>query len=296
MIKRLGILLITMMLAGCAGAPPTPNPDGPVLTGFDSLPKSLATVFLSPTPDAPQAKATVDSRRPTDTPAPPTYTPSPIPYVGIFMGAPTYSAGGIIPTGTRGVIVMTLPPQPGTKVAGNTGGSNPPSARNCSVPPAPQFANAARNSAVQQKVGCPTAASYTVKLVAQPFETGFMFWRETREIYILSTAAIQKGAATDTFWRLPDNWNESMPASDPAQVPPAGRLQPVRGFGYVWRSNATVRNSLGWALSGEQPYDSTWQDFEHGWMMTGNTGTVFALAPLDGPPVTTGIHFGLLPQ
>src|SRR5439155_19545759 len=103
MIKRLGIAMIAFILAGCAGATPTPDPDGPILTGFDPLPKSLATVFLSPTPDAPQAQATVDSRRPTDTPMPPTFTPTPTPYVGIFMGEPTFSAGGIIPTsvGTR---------------------------------------------------------------------------------------------------------------------------------------------------------------------------------------------------
>jgi hypothetical protein len=164
------------------------------------------------------------------------------------------------------------------------------------VQPAPPFANAAKNPAVQQRLGCATGAPYTVKLVAQPFQTGFMFWRETREIYIVSTAGLQKGAPTDSFWRVSDNWNESIPASDPALVAPAGLFQPVRGFGYVWRSNAAIRNSLGWALAGEQPYDSTWQNFERGWMMTTNNGGVLALAPLDGPPVTTGVHFGLLPQ
>ena len=133
-------------------------------------------------------------------------------------------------------------------------------------------------------------------MVAQPFQTGFMFWRDTHEIYVVSTAGIQKGAQTDTFWRVPDNWNESLPANDPALAAPAGLLQPVRGFGYVWRGNPAFRNSLGWALAAEQPYDSTWQDFEHGWMMTTNSGTVLAMIPLDGPPATTGIHFGALPQ
>jgi hypothetical protein len=295
MIKWLGILLVMAVLAGCAGPTPTPDPDGPILTGFDALPKSLATVFLSPTPNAPQAQATVDSRRPTDTPVPPTFTATPTPYVGIFMGAPTFSAGGIIPTGIRGVVRVTLAPLPGTKAPPNSSAGNQ-SPRSCAVQAAAQFANAAKNPAVQQKLGCPRGAPFNVKLVAEPFQTGFMFWRETREIYVLSTANILKGAATDTFWRVPDNWNESIPASDPSQVAPAGLLQPVRGFGYVWRSNTTMRNSLGWAIAGEQPYDSTWQDFEHGWMMTGNNGGVFALAPLDGPPATTGIHFGVLPQ
>jgi hypothetical protein len=122
-----------------------------------------------------------------------------------------------------------------------------------------------------------------------------MFWRSTKEIYVLSTAGLHNGATTDTFWRVVDSWTEALPASDPAQVPPAGLLQPVRGFGYVWRNNPTMHNTLGWALATEQPYDAVWQDFEHGWMMTNNNGTVFALAPLDGPPPTTGIHFGPMP-
>ena len=284
------------MLVGCGGAAPTADPDGPILTGFDALPKSLATLVLSPTPNAPQAQATLDSRRPTDTPPPPTYTPTVTPYVGIFMGQPTFSAAGIIPTGTRSVIVVTTAPLPGTKVAANPGATPVSASRNCGVQPGAQFANASKNPAVQQRIGCPTGAPYTVKLVVQTFQTGLMFWRETKEIYVVSTAGIQKGGSTDTFWRVPDNWNESIPANDPALVAPAGMLQPIRGFGYVWRSNANVRNSLGWALSGEQPFDSTWQDFEHGWLMTNNNGAVIALAPLDGPPVTTGIHFGLLPQ
>jgi len=298
MIKRPGLFplvaVAVFVLAGCAGAAPTPDPDGPILTGFDALPKSLATVFLSPTPNAPQAQATLNSRRPTDTLPPPTYTPSPTPFVGIFMGLPTISVGGIVPTGMYRAVIITMTPQPGAKATANAGGSAP--LTSCPVQPASPFVNAAKNPAVQQRLGCTTGAAYTVKLVAQPFQTGFMFWRETKEIYVVSTAGLQKGAPTDSFWRVSDNWNESMPASDPALVAPAGLLQPVRGFGYVWRSNAAFRNSLGWALAGEQPFDSTWQSFERGWMMTTNTGNVLALAPLDGPPVTTGVHFGLLPQ
>jgi hypothetical protein len=57
-----------------------------------------------------------------------------------------------------------------------------------------------------------------------------------------------------------------------------------------------MKTALGWALSTEQPYPATWQDFDHGWMMTGTGSTVFVLVPSDGPPPTTGIHFGPLPQ
>jgi hypothetical protein len=197
--------------------------------------------------------------------------------------------------------VVTVLPQTATRGAPAQGG-NPTAvagggpARNCPIQPAQQFVKTSSNAAVAQRLGCPRAAPYTVNLVVQPFQTGYMFWRDTKEIYVVSTAGIQKGGSTDTFWRFPDNWNESLPASDPSQVAPAGLLQPIRGFGYIWRSNATVKNSVGWALAPEQPFTSMWQDFERGWIMTTHDGSAIALAPLDGPPVTTGQHFGAMPQ
>jgi hypothetical protein len=301
--KPFSLVIMLWLIVGCTNAAPTPDADAAILTGFDTLPKALATIALSPTPDAPQVRATIDSRRPTETLPPPTFTATPTPYVGIFMGDSTFSAGSILPTGTRGPRVVTVAPQTPTRGAPAQGG-NPTAvavagggtARNCPVQAAQQFVKASGNAAVAQRLGCPRAAPYTVNLVAQPFQTGYMFWRDTKEIYVLSTGGIQKGASTDTFWRFPDNWDESLPASDPSQVAPAGLIQPIRGFGYVWRSNATVKNSVGWALAPEQPFTSMWQDFERGWLMTTNDGAVIAFAPLDGPPVTTGQHFGTMPQ
>src|SRR5512134_3955329 len=92
--KRLCVLLSILILAGCS-APPAPNPDGPVLLGFDSMPKALATIALSPTPDAPQALATYNSLYPTNTAAPATRTPTATPFVGIFMGDRTALPGTI---------------------------------------------------------------------------------------------------------------------------------------------------------------------------------------------------------
>ena len=306
MIKRLAFFLSLIFLAACSSPPPTQDPNGPILGGIDNLPKDLATVYLSPTPNIAEIQATQASQVTALPIAPPTNTATPTPYLGLFIGA----TGSPIPdtglrTATRGPLVVTLTLGPGTKaavfvppVSGNPGNPPPVSGggtSNCAVQPAPEFANASKNAAVQARLGCPTAAPFSTSLVIESFQTGFMIWRDTKEIYVISTAALQKGAATDTFWRFPDNWNDSIPPSDPNLVPPTGLIQPIRGFGYVWRSNANVRNGLGWATANEQPYQATWQVFEHGWMMTG-TGVVFALVPIDGPPPTTGIHFGPLAQ
>ncbi len=311
-LRYLPLILLLVLLSACATAAPTPNPDGPILTGFDSLPKALATVPLSPTIDVLQATPTLDSHQPTATLAPATFTPTPTPYVGNFLGKQTYPAveGTFqwIPTHSARVVILTAAPvKPGSRpspapVAVNVPGTSAPSsvqptlsgvgsdspiARNCNVQPAAQFAKAyAQNAAVAARLGCPLTGGYALKLVTEPFQSGVMFWRETKEIYALSNA--------NTFWRVPDAWNDTIPASDPALTPPSGTQQPIRGFGYAWRSNPAIRSGLGWALGGEQLYDGFWQDFEHGSMLTGMNNVVFALTPSDGPPVTTGQHFGAL--
>jgi hypothetical protein len=297
--KRVFIILIILcgiILTGCTSATPTPDPDGPILVGFDALPKALATIVLSPTPNAPQAQATFDSLRPTMTVAPATYTPTPTVYAGIFMGESTFTANSLLPAGTRPVALVTVPST--QKNQGGAGGSvpvagNAPSApTNCGIPVAREFASLASNPAVAQRLGCPTGNVYPVGMVGQSFQNGFMFWRDTKEIFALSTVAQHNGSQTDSFWRVMDSWHDALPANDPGLQPPAGLLQPVRGFGYAWRNNTSIRNSLGWALGDEQQFGSTWQNFERGWMMTSINGAVIAMVPLDGPPATTGIHYG----
>lgn len=306
--------MMLLVVAGCAGGTTTPDPSGPVLTGFDTLPKQLATIYLSPTPNAPdvqatQIQATIVGLLPTATRVRATPTPTTTPYVGVFLGAATFAPGdvsnqkpiGTLPVraggagGSGGAIAVptiAVIASPGTPVVapvtgGNTGGG---AAANCAIAPAPPFANASQNPLVRGQIGCPTAPPFAVNLVQQSFQKGFMFWRDTRQIYVLSTSAIQQNASVDTLWVVTDGWNEGMPASDASFSPPEGLLQPVRGFGLVWRSNQQIRDTLGWSVVGEQPFQATWQDFERGWMMTGADGRTFALVP--GNP--TGVHFGPL--
>lgn len=312
--RRLLPLVTLLLVASCTGGSVPPDPSGPVLTGFDALPKQLATIHLSPTPNAPdtqatQIQATIVGLLPTATRARATPTPTTTPYVGVFLGAATFEPGDITnqkPIGTlpvRGggvgggsgpiaVPTLALIASPVANVVapvtgGNAGGTT---VGDCTIPPAPPFANATQNPLVRGQIGCPSAPPFAVNLVQQSFQKGFMFWRDTRQIYVVSTSAIQQNASVDTLWVVTDGWNEGMPASDASFSPPEGLLQPVRGFGLVWRSNQPMRDTLGWALAGEQPFQATWQDFERGWMMTSADGRTFALVP--GNP--TGVHFGPL--
>lgn len=312
MTRFLFLFAALLCLAACA-APPAPDPDGAVLIGFEALPKSLATVVLTETPDPGIAQTATRAALPTTIPLPPTFTPTPTPYLGVFMGNLTPEPGvvyyppgayrhpgnssasvGVIPFNSGnpgvGVPVMTTPGAAiPTFAAGVSGGGS--AAAGCSQPPVPPFVNAANNATVQSRIGCPAGGAFTTRLVTQPFQGGVMFWRDTREIYVLSTAAVA-GQGIDIYWRMNDAWNEGMPADDPAFIPPAGFLQPVRGFGFVWRNNQGIRDRLGWALGGEQPYDATLQPFERGFMITGIDGRIWALVA--NPDPNTGTHFGAL--
>ncbi len=268
-------LLAALALAACGGAAPTPEGDPPLLVRIDSMPKVIATVVLTDTPTAVVAGdegEAVAVAEPTDTPAPPPATPTMTPYVGIFLGAPASDGEDAEPPSTIAPYMVN----PGFGVASSGGSPVQPGggagAGGCTAPIASAFAGA--YSQVQDRLGCPLSGGITVQLVGQPFERGQMIWRDTKQIYAM--------ASSGQLWQVGDSWNEGMPADDPAFAAPEGRVQPVRGFGLVWRSNQAIRDALGWGLRGEAPYTGTWQDFERGAMLTGVDGGTYALFPAEG--------------
>ncbi len=100
--------------------------------------------------------------------------------------------------------------------------------------------------------GCPQTAAQATVMQAQYFERGLMLWTQVDDrIYILY------GPQHGTSYEIRANqWFAGMPESDPALVPPAGRVQPVRGFGLAWRdeqalADTRVRDRIGWALADE---------------------------------------------
>jgi len=94
---------------------------------------------------------------------------------------------------------------------------------------------------------CPSGDWTTAQGAQQTFQGGAMLWIPGVDggdrIYALYD---------DGSWQsFPDSWEEGMPSHDPSIVPPAGLVQPVRGFGKVWREHASVRDELDWGTAHE---------------------------------------------
>lgn len=94
----------------------------------------------------------------------------------------------------------------------------------------------------------------------QQFEHGTMVWRQdTSQIY----AFFDDG----TWQSFADTFKEGDRESDPALAPPAGKQQPIRGFGKVWREHDGVREKLGWATAKETAQPAEIHPFERGAIM-----------------------------
>jgi hypothetical protein len=60
------------------------------------------------------------------------------------------------------------------------------------------------------------------------------------------------GRAQGPTWELyTDTYVEGEPVGTD-ELPPPGKLAPVRGFGKLWRTNPTLRAQLGWAVAPER--------------------------------------------
>jgi hypothetical protein len=106
------------------------------------------------------------------------------------------------------------------------------------------------NFFVAGATGCSDASSVTTSAVYQGFQNGFMIWLgDTKTILV----AYNDGSTTlysDTWVNQPVITNEA---------PPAGMLQPDRGFGWVWTQQPGVKDTIGWATGVEVPYAIQYQ-------------------------------------
>ena len=100
----------------------------------------------------------------------------------------------------------------------------------------------------------------SIYVAEQRFEDGWMFWLQPNgQIWVLTEDADNRkiwGVYDDTFV-------DGEAESDPLIIPPESRLQPIRGFGKLWRENPEVRQALGWALEREMGH-TTRYEYHHG--------------------------------
>lgn len=105
---------------------------------------------------------------------------------------------------------------------------------------------------------CPVDAAVETAAAYQPFEQGHMFWLgSSGRIYVLFEGVSR------SYSVVTDPWQPGMPESDPSIEPPEGFVQPVRGFGMVWRGEVephlNVRERLGWGTQPEAGYTARFQ-------------------------------------
>ncbi len=112
-----------------------------------------------------------------------------------------------------------------------------------------------------------TELSTNISAAFQPFERGAMLWNGDSQMI---TVLYDDG----TYQQFKDTFEEGDQEFDPSLTPPGGALQPIRGFGEVWRENQTVRNGIGWALTKESGYNGFLHHFEKGELITTPSGTV----------------------
>jgi len=266
------ILSLAAALAACGtlGADtPAPQDSSFVVADLFATPgKSLAT--LEPSPSV-QPSATVFN-------------------VGPATLAPTLSLPTVV------ILQPNLPTQPpfgGLLLTPTIAPLPIPTEQVCSADPPLPFAAVWQNTPqAKALLGCPAGSPQTVSGLWQPFERGVMFERDSdHSIFIISDANIrQQGKLTDAWWRLMDTWQADESDADPSLTAPTGLLQPLRGFGKVWRSNAFVRQAVGWATADAAQIESQWLNFDRGWMMTGPNGAPIYVMLLGDADQTVGTH------
>jgi hypothetical protein len=275
-VKRRIILLVIVGMIGAAGCgvlrdtPPTVTPiyitatPPPPVVPIVATETPAATAVLSSTQEIGLLPTQVMITRTATPTAPPpiTMTPSFTPTTTNTPVTPgsvaAFAPVGGLGSGNTGVAGCANVPQ-GVFGAIYQGDPNLPAALGCAL---------ANNAS-------------SVGSAYQPFQNGLMIW--VASLGAQPQTAIYALYNNGTYQRFNDTFQEGVDPASGGASPPAGLLEPVRGFGKVWREQASARDALGWATSGESGGTAQILMFERGEMVsvaqTGQTYIMIAGAP-----------------
>lgn len=274
-IYRMGLLLLlAAMLVACdALAQPTPTATAIPIN------KAIATVYISPTPNAAQMAATLSASTPT--PAPPTATvqASPTSYIGVFIGQAQRAAGFAV------IEQPLFAPPP-------VGGPTAVAAR-CPTPIAEDYLLLWQtNRQISDAMGCPIQVGFGFFGQVQFFENGVMYYRpETREVW-----AMQPDDPSGEYVFIEAPAEQATNTIEP--IP--GLSIPEGDFANAWLGIEGLFNRFGYALDTALRIALGAQRFDGGTMLLdANAGQIFVLlvdGTLLGPyPALEGPTTGTTP-
>lgn len=159
------------------------------------------------------------------------------------------------------------PVTPGVAVFAPVGASVGAGSEGCPTQPQGSFGAIYQSAPdIATAIGCPLlGAVHTASSAYQTFQNGAMIWLSSLggapqpTIYVLYN--------NGTYQRFNDTFTDGVDPESGGETPPSGLVEPVRGFGKVWRNNLGVRDGLGWATSGETGGAAQVQLFERGEMV-----------------------------
>ena len=256
MTRIISLIMLALLVAGCQQATPTPVESSQVVQA-----KLLATVYISPTPNPAEQQATA-AAQPSLTAPPPTAQPSPTVYVGAFLEAAN-DPDSEVPILDATQVFALVPGLPTERPS------------RCQIPADETFGEAWRDETRgSQALGCPIEAVVGFNGVVQVFQRGVMYFQSNGPIWAIETT-------DDGFPNRQWTVTEQLPSVENAPtdiVPPEGLRVPVLGFGSVWFGVEGVRETLGFARTGEQRVQLAFQRFENGALLSdASSGLVFIL-------------------
>lgn len=167
----------------------------------------------------------------------------------------------------------------------------------CPTPLYDRWALAYTRISFRGDLGCPQPVARDIPAVWQLYEHGMMIWLDRgdqRTIYAI--VFMSDSILPSSYRQFVDTWDASQPASS-GLAPPAGLLEPMRGFGKVWRENPDVRAQLGWATTPEAADRTDVQGWSSGgamlWLLLSNDfrhqlAIVYAFVPGGGVEAVSG--------